>query len=78
MIETDGDTATTRTLLPRGGTRTRRDFLSESLASLSTGSGGQATIGVFASRSFQYLWLDTSPLQRDGLPALPRQRLGLD
>jgi hypothetical protein len=69
-IEIDGDESTTRTF---GNTAARGHgkayCLNHSIASDRLQRAGDGW--VFASRSFQYLWLDTSSFTGDAFPLLP-------
>lgn len=70
VIEINGDEATTRTFChesARGpGEKYYRNH-SVAFDRLRLSNDGW----VFASRSFQYLWLDTSPFAGDGFPLFP-------
>jgi hypothetical protein len=70
VIDIDGDEATTRTLCheaARGPGKTY--YRNHCIASDRLRRAGDGW--VFASRSFQYLWLDTSPFTGDAFPLLP-------
>jgi hypothetical protein len=70
VIEIDGDEATTRTFCheaARGPGKTY--YRNHCIASDRLRRAGDGW--VFASRSFQYLWLDTSPFTGDAFPLLP-------
>ena len=70
VIDIDGDEATTRTFCheaARGPGKTYYRNHCIAFDRLRRAGNGW----VFASRSFQYLWLDTSPFTGDAFPLLP-------
>ena len=70
VIETDGDTAMTRTLCHEAARGPGETFYRNHCVAFDRlrRSGDD---WVFASRSFQYLWLDTSPYSGTGFPLFP-------
>ncbi len=70
VIEVDGDTAATRTLCHEAARGPGETFYRNHCVAFDRlrRSGDD---WVFASRSFQYLWLDTSPYAGAGFPLFP-------
>ena len=70
VIEINGDEATTRTFCHESASGPGEKYYRNHCVAFDRLKRSNDT-WVFVSRSFQYLWLDTSPFSGDGFPLFP-------